>query len=154
MIALALAIYPPTSVLSNQKVVTEDINATVENDHAVELAKSIALVETSGTLDCSMIGKNGETGCHQFLPSTWISYSKDVFGSVVEQTPANAQKVTEAKMREWIAQGLTDRQIFLLWNQGNTGKCIKGINSKGVRYDSCAYAERALQILREISTEA
>lgn len=154
MLSLALTIYPPFKVLGNQVVKTENIQTVVKDDHAVELAKSIAYLETGGALDCSMVGKNGEKGCHQYMPNTWASYSKDVFGYIAPQTPENAQKVTEAKMREWIAQGLSDRQIFLIWNQGHAGQCIKGINAKGVAYDSCAYAENALKVLQKITTGA
>lgn len=154
LLALALTIYPPFTVRGKQVIETENIQTAPKNDHAVDLAKSIAYIETSGTLNCSMVGKNGEKGCHQYMPNTWASYSKDVFGYVALQTPENAQKVTEAKMREWIAQGLTDRQIFLLWNQGHPGQCIKGVNAQGVRYDSCAYAESALKVLQKISTGA
>ena len=45
------------------------------------------------------------------------------------------------KVEEWLEKGKTVRDIALLWNQGNTGKCSSGINSLGVSYDSCDYAK-------------
>jgi hypothetical protein len=55
------------------------------------------------------------------------------------------------KIEKWLEKGLTDRQIFLIWNQGNYGPCKSGINKYGVAYDSCAYAEKALRILSEVT---
>lgn len=108
---LLLLLYPPTVVQSDQAETqiavatsTEDqskiIHIPADTDHAVAVAKAIALMETGGDLDCSKPGLSGERGCHQFLPSTWASYSKDVFGYVAEQTPENATHVTEDKTVE------------------------------------------------------
>lgn len=113
-------------------------------DHAVAIADSIALVESGDSLDCSKIGQNGERGCHQFLPTTWAAYSKDVYGEVLPQTAERAEHVAVQKIYSWLKQGYTDRQIFLLWNSGQTVRCSKGVNSKGVKYDSCAYVEKGL----------
>lgn len=105
------------------------------------------MIETGGTLDCSKVGLSGEKGCHQYLHATWEAYSKDTLGYVAEQTPENAELVTENKIYKWIEQGLTDREIFLIWNQGNTRQCKSGVNKYGVKYDSCEYVEKALQML-------
>ncbi len=150
LLIATLIIFRPHKVESEQERVIENIHPAVERDHAVDLAKSIALLETSGTLDCSIVGKNGEKGCHQYLPSTWASYSKEILGYVAPQTPQNAQKVTEGIIRKLIDQDLTDRQIFLTWNQGTPGPCRIGTNSKGVKYNSCAYAENGLAILQKV----
>ena len=117
---------------------------------AEAITKTIAIKETSGTLDCSQTGLSGEKGCHQFMPSTWRAYSVEVYGSVVEQTPEAAEYVTRTKVQRWLDDGYTPRQIFLIWNQGNPGKCISGWNSHNVYYDSCAYAEEALAILESV----
>lgn len=96
-----------------------------------------------------MRGLSGERGCHQFLPSTWAAYSTEVFGYVAEQTAENAEHVTFSKVLGWLEEGLTERQIFLIWNQGHAGQCKAGVNKYGVPYDSCAYADHAVSLLQE-----
>jgi hypothetical protein len=96
-------------------------------------------------------GLSGERGCHQFLPSTWEAYSNEVFGYVAEQTPQNAEFVTEEKVYRWLVSGLSERQIFLIWNQGHTGQCKAGVNKHGVPFDSCAYVEKAMIMLEQIA---
>lgn len=101
-------------------------------------------------------GESGEYGCYQYLPSTWRAYSTEVHGAVLPQTEANEREVTEAMIAKWIDAGKSDRWIFLMWNQGNgdgwgpgTKDCYAGVNDKGVAYDSCDYAARALLLLKE-----
>lgn len=112
------------------------------------VTRTIAHLETGGTGDCSKVGLSGERGCHQFLPSTWVSYSTEVFGYVESQTPENAEHVTYTKVLRWLEAGYTERQIFLIWNQGNAGQCKAGTNWLGVPYDSCAYADEAMALLQ------
>jgi len=76
---------------------------------------------------------------------------------VLKQTEANEYHVTEEMIRKWRANGVTDRGIFLTWNQGDpngwgpgTKDCYSGINKWGVAYDSCAYAAKALSTLEDI----
>ncbi len=128
----------------------EDDRQSSLRDRAVAITQVIAQLETGGTLDCNKKGLSGERGCHQFLPSTWALYSQDVFGYVAEQTPENAEHVTYEKVYRWLKQGLTDREIFLIWNQGNPGKCHAGTNKHGVKYDSCDYADTGLAMLNEV----
>ena len=156
LILLICAILLPREALSDQMIIAEsqsenlNIPVEIERDHATDLAQAIAVMETGGTLDCSRTGLSGEKGCHQFLPSTWASYSKEVYGYVEVQTPEKATFVTEEMIRKWIALGYSDRQIFLIWNQGNPGACKSGINKFGVKYDSCGYAEDALVTLQKV----
>lgn len=105
-------------------------------------------------------GRSGEYGCFQYLPSTWRSYSLSVAGEVLPQTRANERLVTEGMIRSWVEAGKSDRWIFLQWNQGNgdgwgpgTKDCYAGVNSAGVAYDSCDYAERGLILLAAIRAE-
>lgn len=114
---------------------------------ASDITKTIAILETGGTLDCSKKGLSGERGCHQFMPSTWRAYSLEVYGYVADQTPEAAEYVTLTKVERWLAAGYTPRQIFLIWNQGHAGQCKAGTNRHGVKYDSCAYADGALAML-------
>lgn len=164
VILLALLI-PASRAGSTQTVPSKETPAASEEGEDAEhtppveseaslITKTIAILETSGTLDCSQKGLSGERGCHQYLPGTWRSYSLEVYGYVAEQTPAAAEHVTLTKVQRWLDAGYTPRQIFLIWNQGHAGQCKAGVNRHGVRYDSCAYAEKALKKLAEVSTSA
>ena len=131
----------------------EDIPIPLPSD---ELAASIVVVlayyESGGDGDCSKPGASGEMGCFQYLWDTWITYSNDVLGYVPEKTKEMEMYVTYAKVLGWLDQGLTPRQIFLMWNQGHPGQCIRGVNDQGVPYDSCFYADRGVNKLIEITT--
>lgn len=98
-------------------------------------------------MDCSLEGLSGEQGCHQFMPSTWVSYATEVYGYVPEQTEDKAEYVTKQKVLGWLEKGYSEREIFLTWNQGDRGPCSSGTNGYGVKYDSCEYADSALEIL-------
>lgn len=119
-------------------------------DQASKIEWVIVYLETGGTMECGKPGLSGEKGCHQYMPTTWEAYSLDVFGFVAEQNIENAKKVTHEKISQWLDSGLSPREIFLIWNQGNSGQCSSGINSHGVKYDSCEYAEKALNLLDTI----
>lgn len=119
-----------------------------KKEQAIAIRKTIAKKETGGVKDChNAIGQLGERGCYQFRPSTWELYSKEIYGYVATQTPARAEYVTQEKAYRWLKDGLTPRQIFLIWQQGNTEPCRKGVN-KGVPYNSCAYVAEALEIYK------
>lgn len=45
------------------------------------------------------------------------------------------------KMQKWLDQGMTPNQVALKWNAGGARQCSRGVNSKGVPYDSCKYVE-------------
>lgn len=101
-------------------------------------------------------GQSGESGCFQYLPSTWRAYSEDVAGQVLPQTGTNERLVTEAMINTWENEGISDRGVFLMWNQGSaTGwgpgskDCYAGVNDHGVAYDSCNYAQRGLEYVKE-----
>lgn len=164
IIAILLFLLIPAARVGSTQTQTETKEAPASDDEsaihtppatstlASDITKTIAILETGGTLDCSRTGLSGEKGCHQFLPSTWAAYSLEVFGYVAEQTPAAAEHVTLTKVQRWLDEGLTPRQIFLIWNQGHPGQCKAGVNRYGVPYDSCAYADGAIALLAEIST--
>lgn len=84
------------------------------------------------------------------MPSTWVSYSLEVFGYVAEQTPYNAEFVTLTKVEKWLEAGVDARGIFLIWNTGRNAGCSAGVNSHGVPYDSCKYVEDAMSILYQV----
>jgi len=149
-ISLTVAlVFKPETVQSDMPI-EQVIIQTANEKRAQDIAKTIAHIETNGNFDCSRVGLNGEKSCYQFLPSTWASYSKEVLGYVAPQTPENTKKVVEGKVTKWLDQGLTDRQIFLIWNQGHPGQCRKGVNKKGVAYDSCSYANKGIAVLNKV----
>ena len=146
----------PTTVSSTEVtevVKIEDIPKSQAPQHST-LSKNIANVifkiETGDTLDCSVTGLSGERGCYQFMSSTWNAYSKEVYGEILPITEEREHFVVQQKVKKWLDQGKTARQIFLIWNQGNSGECVRGINRHSVPYDSCAYAEKALILLGKV----
>ena len=105
-------------------------------------------LETGG--NCKARGATGEKGCYQFMPGTWRAWSQRVIGYVAEQTPTNEHYVALHKIQTHLNAGASDADIFLIWNQGNSGLCRKGVNAAGVHYDSCAYQKKALQLLASL----
>lgn len=145
----------PTQVKSDVGPTQEQIVASTTDAHAEKIADAIYEVEGR----CNLKGQSGEYGCYQYLPSTWRAYSTTVAGEVLPQTHANERTVTVGMIKLWLADDISDRGIFLLWNQGSAtgwgpGKkdCYKGVNSHGVAYDSCSYATRALAFLAATTT--
>jgi len=119
-----------------------------------------AIYEAEGRCG-SLHGKSGEYGCYQYQAGTWKTYSLEVAGEVLPHTPENEQLVTEGMIRKWRAAGKSERWIFLTWNQGNgdgwgpgTKDCYAGTNQWGVDYDSCEYAQRALDHLATLKEGA
>jgi len=90
------------------------------------------------------VGKSGERGCFQYLPSTWRLFSLEVFGEVREQTPIIERYVTIQMIRSWLERGDTPYQIALRWNAGGAARCSSGVNVWGVKYDSCSYVKMVL----------
>lgn len=81
------------------------------------------------------------------MPSTWVDWSKQVYGYVEEQTPIRERYVVTKIIESWVNEGLSDYRIFLRYNAGGATKCSSGYNSQGVWYDSCSYVQRGLQKL-------
>lgn len=102
--------------------------------------------ETGG--NCDAVGASGEKGCTQWMPETWAGWSRQVLGYVAAITPVNERYVALHKLQHHINQGYSDAQIALIWNQGHAGACSAGTNSKGVSYNSCAYRDRIVALLR------
>jgi hypothetical protein len=71
-----------------------------------------------------------------------------VLGYVAPQTPKTEYYVALHKIQFHINQGYSDREIALIWNQGNAGKCKAGVNRHGVPYDSCAYEKKFVLAMR------
>lgn len=103
-------------------------------------------VETGG--NCNARGASGEGGCFQFMPGTWSYWSQKVFGYVERQTPANEEYVALHKIQAHLNEGYGEKEIALIWNQGNASPCKAGTNSYGVVYDSCSYVQKVLVAMR------
>ena len=82
------------------------------------------------------------------MPDTWAYWSKTVIGYVAPQTPINERYVALHKIQHHLNEGYSDRGIALIWNQGNASPCKSGVNSHGVAYDSCSYANKVLFAMR------
>lgn len=82
------------------------------------------------------------------MPDTWAYWSKKVFGYIETQSPVNEEYVALHKIQHHLDDGYNEAQIALIWNQGHAGNCKAGTNSKGVKYDSCAYRDKVLVAMR------
>lgn len=118
-----------------------------DTNEARRIAKAISTVESGGR---QVQGASGEFGMFQFLPSTWKIVSKQVAGKVLPQTKENEQQVALGKIQQLIDKGYSAKEIALVWNTslGGSEKPLvkKGVNSKGVAYDSGAYANKVLGV--------
>lgn len=81
------------------------------------------------------------------MPGTWAYWSRHVIGYVAEQTPINERYVALYKIQYHLNRGYNEADIARIWNQGNAGKCVQGVNSYGVAYNSCAYEAKVMAIL-------
>lgn len=110
---------------------------------AVRIAKAINKTECGPGGICSTKGASGENGHYQIMPSTWKLFSKEILGYVAPQTEENEYYVVVKKIQKWHLQGMSEYDIFLSWNAGSPIK-VKGVNKYGVKYDSVAYANTAM----------
>lgn len=85
------------------------------------------------------------------MESTWKLWSKDVAGRVLPFTIDNEEYVALHIIQDWIQDGLSDKQIFWMWNSGRSDTCVEGTNRHGVEYSSCAYGQKALAMLTNIT---
>jgi hypothetical protein len=110
-----------------------------------KIASAIKTVESGGNYQAK--GASGEYGAYQFMPGTWTSWAGKFLGNANSpMTPANQEKVALSRIQELVNQGYDAHQIALIWN-GGSPKIKKGVNSKGVAYDSGAYALKVLKNL-------
>ena len=115
---------------------------TTGGDQAQKIADAIKQVESGGNYNAK--GASGENGAYQFMPATWKQWAKQYLGNAnAPMSNENQDKVALAKINELLKQGRTPREIALIWN-GGTPKEKKGVNSKGVAYDSGAYANKVM----------
>lgn len=111
----------------------------------VNLTKAIRQQESGG--DFNRKGASGEFGAYQFMPDTWKANAGEVLGdSNAEMTPQNQNKVAYTKIKAWKDAGNNVGQIASMWNAGPNkpnayAENWKGVNDKGVAYDTPAYAK-------------
>ena len=116
-----------------------------DTNQASKIAMAIKDVETGGNYSIS--GASGEHGAYQFMPDTWKAWSKQYLGDAnAPMTQENQDKVATAKIADLLNQGHTPYEVALIWN-GGEAKEKKGVNNKGVAYDSGAYARKVLKKL-------
>lgn len=122
--------------------------ATTTKTLAARIVAVIEEIETQGNGNCSEAkGGSGEHGCLQFQPATWRAYSRELYGKTVNITQEREREVATFKVQQWLDAGYSTRQVFLIWNQGNPSPCKAGVNKFGVRFDSCAYANKGIALL-------
>lgn len=125
---------------SFDKPLSKGINGSVQ-----QIASAIKKVESNGNYQAK--GASGEFGAYQFMPATWSGWAKQYLGNAnAPMTQENQDKVAHAKINDLLSQGYDAKQIALIWN-GGTPVEKKGVNSKGVAYDSGAYARKVLNAL-------
>jgi len=108
----------------------------------VRIASAIKKVESGGNYEAR--GASGEFGAYQFMPGTWKSWAGQYLGdSNAAPTSTNQDRVAHAKVGDLLKKGYTPRQIALIWNGGQPIE-KKGVNSKGVKYDSGSYASKVM----------
>jgi len=119
-----------------------------DTNSAENIANAIMQVESGGR---QIAGASGEFGAFQFMPATWKIISRQIAGQVLQQTPENERAVAVAKIQDLISKGYGPKEIALIWNTslGGSEKPLvkKGVNSKGVAYDSGGYANKVLLAL-------
>lgn len=118
------------------------------------LTSAIAQAETgqSSPQAYTKRGASGEYGRYQFMPDTWQAYASEagVTTPLEQATIEDQNKVAYTKIAKWKAEGYNPAQIASMWNAG-PGKPNaykegwKGVNEKGVAYDTPAYAQKVSQ---------
>ncbi len=122
---------------------------------ANDLADAIAQHESGGNYNAK--GATGESGAFQFMPATWSIVSQQYaqangINQSLPMTKENEDKVARWKIGALLAAGNTPRQVALIWNGSlggsEQGVVKSGVNSKGVKYDTGAYADAVMNILK------
>lgn len=146
---------PPVQPSPNiASVVTPSGNSTPSglDPQIVNLAKAIRQTETGGAASpFTAIGKSGEYGAYQFMPSTWDATAPK-FGVNVplsQATPDQQNQVAYEQLSQWKTEhpDWNVGNFASAWNAGAgapdaylTGN--SGTNSKGVAYDTPGYASK------------
>lgn len=112
------------------------------------LTKAIKYSETGGGNTYTATGQSGEFGAYQFMPSTYKLYAKKYLGDENAQpSMENQNKIAYSFVKEKKESGFNPAQIASMWNAGEGRPNAyrenwRGTNSKGVSYDTPAYAAK------------
>lgn len=122
------------------------------------IVKALAYTENGGKPTEAKVGGSGEVkSIFQFMPDTWKMYSKQVFGKEMPISPELESVVVYKKVQNWINEGHDVNQIASMWNAGeqkpDAYKYLKGTNSKGVKYDTPAYAKKVSEYTKQFENE-
>ena len=118
-------------------------NNKYSNQNAIDLLRAIRLTETTNNYNA--VGKAGEIGGYQFLPSTYFALTGK---PLAQATPDEQDETAYAYVISLIQKGYTGKQISGIWNAGEPnflameqGKAPKSKkDEKGnVKYDVGAY---------------
>lgn len=114
--------------------------------------KTLKRVETGLNENCNDVrGRSGEKNCLQYLVPTYNAYSIQVLGYIAPMTKTNVEYISAIKYQKMLEKGLTIKEIALKHNGGEQAtKCSQGVNKYGVKYDSCAYVNKALAIYNQL----
>lgn len=120
-----------------------------QQERVDNLLETIRHVESRGRYH--LRGRSGEYGAYQFMPGTWAVYSQAYAGERLDITcPDNQDKVARYKIEGLVEEGLSDREIALMWNAGTTdAEGWEGINSQGQYYNVTHYADRFVEHLND-----
>lgn len=112
----------------------------------------IKIKETRHIQDCANIkGASGEIGCWQILKSNLDKFKKEKKIQVKGYTYELQKMYTETIITDDVLKKLEPKQTFKKWNSGNLiYPCRKGVNNKGVPYDSCEYTNSAYNLYIKI----
>jgi hypothetical protein len=133
------------------------------NPKAALIVKAIAYTENGGAPDIKNpnAGQSGEAkSVFQFMPDTWKLYAKQVLGD--ENAPMdfkNESLVAYSKVNNWLNEGHSTEQIASMWNAGEQRpdaykQGFKGTNTKGVSFDTPAYAKKVVNYEKQFEKES
>jgi hypothetical protein len=127
----------------------------------VNLARAIRQTESQGNFQA--VGKSGEYGAYQFLPSTWDANAPKYGVNVPlnQATPEQQNEVAYKQLAEW-------KQQHPDWNVGNFASAWNagpgkpnayiennvGTNSQGVAYDTPGYALKVASAYQQFKAQS
>lgn len=134
------------------------------------IVKGIAYTENGGKPNLSSL-KSGKTGemksIFQFTPDSWKRDAGEVLGNPnIPLNPDTETYVVRQKVKKWIQEGKTAKQIASMWNAGpgepdaytgkfSTGKSSTGVNKKyNVPFNVPDYANKVLKYSKQFYQES
>lgn len=138
-ILLIAVLLVPSQVVTSDEIPPKSL-LTIKAEKVILTIKTI---ETNGNYQVK--GASGEIGAYQFMPDTFRRLSIIHFGTTTKMTNENQDKLAYLEAKRLLVKGYSEKDIALTWNQGNRGQCKRGVNKFGVKYDSCAYAEKFMK---------